>query len=91
VLLIGLDGGAAHLAGVVGTPTMRLYGPLPPQVFGPWPSRPDQQVVITRDLQCVPCGHLQDPPCGATTLPACLLALDVDDVLNTIEHQLGQG
>jgi heptosyltransferase-2/heptosyltransferase-3 len=90
-LLVGLDGGAAHLAGAVGTPTVRLYGPTAREIFGPWPSRSDQHVVITRALQCVPCGHLQDPPCGATSLPACLLALGVDDVLNTVEQQVRQG
>jgi hypothetical protein len=42
-------------------------------------------------LRCIPCGHLVDPPCGASRLPACLLALGVDDVLNAIEMRLTQG
>jgi heptosyltransferase-2/heptosyltransferase-3 len=81
--LVGLDGGAAHLAAAVGTPTVRLYGPVPTEVFGPWPpdERATQRVVVTDRLACVPCGDLEAPPCGATSLPACMLALGVDDVL----------
>jgi ADP-heptose:LPS heptosyltransferase len=90
-LLIGLDGGAAHLAAAVGTPTVRLYGPKPVTTFGPWPRRDDQRVLVTHTLDCVPCGRLEAPPCGALTLPACLLALSVDDVMNAVKSQLAQG
>jgi ADP-heptose:LPS heptosyltransferase len=90
-VLVGPDSGAAHLAAALGTPTVRLYGPAPPAVFGPWPAAPEQHVLQTTQLGCVPCGFLEAPPCRATCLPACMLALSVDEVLNTIEAQLGQG
>ncbi len=90
-LLVGPDSGAAHLAAAMGTPTVRLYGPAPPDTFGPWPPHGDQRVLVTRDLPCVPCGHLESPPCGATTLPACMLALSVADVLKAVRAQMGQG
>ena len=89
-LVIALDSGAAHLAAAVGTPTVRLYGPAPPDTFGPWPRRADQHVLMTRRLACVPCGHLEAPPCGARALPACMLALGVDDVLNVARAQLAR-
>jgi heptosyltransferase-2/heptosyltransferase-3 len=73
-LLVGLDGGAAHLAAAVGTPTVRLYGPADRRIFGPWPPEPSQ-LALAASLACVPCGALDHPPCGATTQPACLLAL----------------
>jgi ADP-heptose:LPS heptosyltransferase len=87
-LLIGLDGGAAHLAAAVGTPTVRLYGPVAANVFGPWPPAADQRVLVTPTLDCVPCGRLEAPPCGAVSLPACLLALGVDDVIKAVEDYL---
>jgi len=90
-LLVGPDSGAAHLAAAVGTPTVRLYGPAPLDAFGPWPPRSDQRVLVGHGLACVPCGHLESPPCGATTLPACMLALGVEDVLNAVKAQLDQG
>jgi ADP-heptose:LPS heptosyltransferase len=76
-LLVGLDGGAAHLAAAVGTPTVRLYGPADRQVFGPWPPHATQ-VALAATLACVPCGALDHPPCGAVSEPACLLALTPD-------------
>ena len=92
VLLVGPDGGQAHLAAAVGVPTVRLYGPASSVVFGPWPSRAAvHRVLVTDQLACVPCGHLEAPPCGATTLPACMLALGVEDVLNAASKQLGHG
>jgi hypothetical protein len=61
-------------------------------VFGPWPAQDqDQRVLVAQHLACVPCGHLESPPCGATTLPACMLALSVDDVLKAVKAQLDQG
>jgi len=90
-LLIGLDGGAAHLAAAVGTPTVRLYGPTSAEVFGPWPRSDDQHVLLTDSLDCVPCGRLEAPPCGAVRVPACLLALGVDDVMKAVEANFAQG
>jgi ADP-heptose:LPS heptosyltransferase len=91
-LLVGPDSGAAHLAAAVGTPTVRLYGPAAVDVFGPWPAHDqDQRVLVAQDLACVPCGHLESPPCGATTLPACMLALTVDEVMKAVKAQLDQG
>jgi heptosyltransferase-2/heptosyltransferase-3 len=88
-LLVGLDGGAAHLAAAVGTPTTRLYGPASPAIYGPWPpNAPNQHVVITEKLACVPCGYLESPPCGARSLPACLLAIDVDEVVELARAHL---
>jgi ADP-heptose:LPS heptosyltransferase len=89
-LLVGLDGGAAHLAAAVGTPTVRLYGPAPADVYGPQPGCSGQRVLVTTRLACVPCGNLQTPPCGARAEPACLLALDAGEVLKAVRQQLAQ-
>ena len=90
-VLVAPDSGAAHLAAAVGTPTVRLYGPAAARVYGPWPARPDQRVLVTEQLACVPCGHLEAPPCGATTSPACLLAISPADVLHSVKGVLDRG
>ena len=90
-LAITVDGGAGHLAAAVGTPTLRLYGPAPPSIYGPWPRRAADRVLMTDHLSCVPCGHLESPPCGARELPACMLALGVEDVMNAARGELSQG
>jgi ADP-heptose:LPS heptosyltransferase len=87
-LVIGPDGGPAHLAAAVGTPTIRLYGPAPVARFGPWPPRADQVVLVDASLACVPCGVLDNPPCGARTEPACMLALGVSEVLDAARRVL---
>ena len=87
-LVVTVDSGAGHLAAAAGTPTVRLYGPAPASVFGPWPPRSSQRVLVTRRLACAPCGDLQSPPCGVMASPACMLALGVDEVLNAIKAEL---
>jgi ADP-heptose:LPS heptosyltransferase len=90
-LVVTVDSGAGHLAAAVGTPTVRLYGPASPSIFGPWPSGSRQQTLMTTALACAPCGYLESPPCGARSAPACMLALDVGDVLNAVSVQLERG
>jgi heptosyltransferase-2/heptosyltransferase-3 len=86
-LVIGGDSGPLHLAATVGAPTLRLYGPTDLREFGPWPPA-DTHVALAAGLACQPCRALVDPPCGATELPACLLALDVDRVVNAARSLL---
>jgi heptosyltransferase-2/heptosyltransferase-3 len=81
-LAIGGDSGPLHLAAALGAPTLRLYGPTDVREFGPWPPG-DQHIALAAGLPCQPCRALVDPPCGATTLPACLLALDVERVVES--------
>ena len=90
-VLASVDSGAGHLAAAVGTPTVRLYGPAPATIFGPWPPTPAQHVLLSDALACVPCGDLQSPPCGAQATPACMLALGVDNVLKDIRAELSRG
>jgi heptosyltransferase-2/heptosyltransferase-3 len=87
-VVVSVDSGAGHLAAAVGTPTVRLYGPASPSIFGPWPSAFGQRALMTNALACAPCGYLESPPCGARASPACMLALGVDDVLNAVRIEL---
>jgi heptosyltransferase-2/heptosyltransferase-3 len=90
-LVVSVDSGAGHLAAAVGVPTVRVYGPAPPAIFGPWPARASQHVLMTHELACTPCGNLEAPPCGATTTPACMLAVGVSDVMKAVSAELGRG
>ncbi len=90
-LVISVDSGAGHLAAAVGARTVRLYGPASASVFGPWPPAAGQRVVASTKLACAPCGYLEAPPCGARSSPACMLALEVEDVLNAVRAELSRG
>lgn len=39
-VVVGMDSGPLHLAAAVGTPTVRVYGPSDPRIYGPAPDEP---------------------------------------------------
>jgi heptosyltransferase III len=68
-LFVGPDTATTHLAAACGTPTVAIYGPTDPAIWGPWPARDGAayaQVAAEQrrgnvlllqnpDLPCVPC------------------------------------
>ncbi len=58
-VVIGLDSGPLHLAVAAGAPSIHLFGPTDPAIFGPWGDPARHRVVQTEiDLPCCPCGVL---------------------------------
>ncbi len=86
-LVIGADSGPLHLAVAVGTPSIHLFGPSDPDLFGPWSVRPAEHVVIRTDWPCAPCRRLDFSP---RELPAhrCLEAISAEAVLRAAEDLL---
>ncbi|MGW2337112.1 glycosyltransferase family 9 protein [Streptomyces sp. NPDC001685] len=70
-LLISGDTGLAHLAAAYGTPSVTLFGPVPPQLWGPPP--------LHRHIALYKPGPPGDPH-GDTPDP-CLLRIGPDDVV----------
>ncbi|MBN1287800.1 MAG: glycosyltransferase family 9 protein [Anaerolineae bacterium] len=56
-LVLGPDSGPLHLAVSVGTPTVHLYGPADPIIYGPW-GESARHSVLQSTLACVACGVL---------------------------------
>jgi heptosyltransferase-3 len=70
-LFVGVDTSITHLAAAAGTPTVVLFGPEDPRVWGPWPAQrgefsaplylsrgdchADNVAVVHSSLPCVPC------------------------------------
>jgi heptosyltransferase-2 len=54
-LFLGNDGGLVHLAHALHVPLIAFYGPVPPEVYGPYPPSPDAIAVFKRSLECRPC------------------------------------
>jgi lipopolysaccharide heptosyltransferase II len=86
-LVLGSDSGPLHLAVAVGTPTVHLYGPVPPAKFGPWAS-PVRHVVLQTNWACAPCARL-DWPAEVLVQHACMVAIRPDDVIQAAHALLG--
>jgi heptosyltransferase-3 len=100
---VGPDTVASHLAAATGTPTVALFGPSNPVVWGPWPRawRDEPSPYVMRGTQlrgnvalvqgtgdCVPC--LQEG-CQrhVESDSKCLLSLPAAKVIDAIEVLLG--
>ena len=83
-LLVASDSGPLHLAAMLGTRVVGLYGPGDPALATPW-CPPENRTIVRIDLPCSPCGVMHDPPCGAVREPACVTGVDVESVLASLE------
>jgi len=69
-LFVTPDTGPMHLAAVLGTPLVALFGPSSPERWGPLSA--DARIVRV-DLPCSPCNRIRNPParCQGRT-PDCM-------------------
>ena len=85
-LVIGCDSGPLHLAVGVGVPTIHLYGPVDPELFGPWGPK-ERHRVVRADMECIPCNRL-DYRDEELSAHLCVKAITVEQVLATVEEIL---
>ena len=77
-LCIGVDSGITHLASLVGTPTLALFGPTRPALWGPVGPRV-QVLVGSRDRDCCQDDHPRTCDGG------CMEEISIDRVLDAAE------
>ncbi|MHC4182363.1 MAG: glycosyltransferase family 9 protein [Planctomycetota bacterium] len=67
-LFIGGDTGPLHIASILGIPTVGIYGPKDPVIYGPYHGK---AVVVRKELWCSPCKKrtCSDPECMTSLLP----------------------
>ncbi|HUR26849.1 MAG TPA: glycosyltransferase family 9 protein, partial [Planctomycetota bacterium] len=73
------DSGPMHLAAALGTPTVGLFGPETPLLYGPLGARVK---ALYRPPACSPCINVHDNKVASCIwgFPQCLVALDVGEV-----------
>ncbi len=71
-LFLGSDSGPLHLASLVGTPAVVLFGPTDPLENAPFPGVPSR--ILQHDVGCNPCRR------GCPALP-CMGAVQVEEVV----------
>ena len=77
-LVVGTDNGPLHLAVAVDVPTVHIFGPTDPAVFGPWGDASRHRVVAAPWAEA-PCGRLDlEPPAGGYA--SCMEAISVETV-----------
>ncbi|MEB3327916.1 MAG: glycosyltransferase family 9 protein [Candidatus Sericytochromatia bacterium] len=86
-LLVSNDTGPLHLACAVGTPTVSIFGPETPVLFGP---RGPRHRIVYRALACSPCLNVHN---GRTVrcphaVTHCVEGLPVEAVLAAVEDAL---
>ncbi len=85
-LFIGNDGGLVHLARALEVPLLGFYGPVPPEVYGPYPPSGNAIAICKRDLECRPCYYRFRFNNTCATI-ACLKELTPDDAMKLLEEQ----
>jgi ADP-heptose:LPS heptosyltransferase len=77
-LALGPDSGPLHVARSVGTPTVTLFGPTDPGLFGPRPGNGDE--VLRLPWRCIPCGRLDYTP-GELAYHLCVKLIEPEQVI----------
>jgi glycosyltransferase involved in cell wall biosynthesis/ADP-heptose:LPS heptosyltransferase len=83
----GNDSGIMHLADAVNCPSVVIFGPSRPEVWGP--THPKSVLIYKDDVKwlCPYCSKrdIKDQPCRMPNDPKCLTSITIDDVIGGIE------
>ncbi len=77
-LFIGNDSGVTHLAAAVGTPTIALFGPTDPRIWGP---RGDKVTILYKKHPCSPCPSDIRKNCFSLS---CLNQIEIEGVAKEV-------
>ncbi|MBC8551694.1 MAG: glycosyltransferase family 9 protein, partial [Candidatus Brocadiales bacterium] len=85
-IYIGGDTGPLHIASTLCIPTVAIFGPKDPILYGPYH---DNTITINKDLPCSPCRDrtCSDPECLTTILPEEVFQAVNQLMDNTLIHK----
>ena len=81
-VFLGNDSGITHLAAACDVPTVALFGPTDPGIWGP---RGRRVKIVRGDDSCPPCDHGTGTSC---TMPNCMRTISGKDVICAIESMI---
>lgn len=92
--VLTVDNGPGHIAVAQDTPSVHLFGPTDPRIFGPWGSS-DRHVILASTQRCptcpaIPCGRLDWKPEELAEHP-CVRVIAEQQVLAAAEKVLRIG
>ena len=88
LLVLSVDSGPLHLAVAQGIPTVQLFGPTDPRIFGPWGIH-ERHIVLASRQRCptcpaIPCGRLDFSPQELADHP-CVRLITEQQVLEAVD------
>jgi heptosyltransferase-3 len=100
-VFVGPDTSVTHLAAATGCPTVALYGPTDPRLWGPWPiggltepwnatgsmQRRGNVFLVQHAFPCTPC-QLEGCERRLESYSACLDTLSIGQVLGAVDEAL---
>lgn len=78
-LLVCNDSGPMHMAGVLDTPTVAMFGPSDPSLWAPMGS--NKVIVTAEPMECMPCDQKKCPYVG----DHCMTRIEVDEVKRAVD------
>ncbi|HYK86101.1 MAG TPA: glycosyltransferase family 9 protein, partial [Ktedonobacteraceae bacterium] len=88
-MVLGVDNGPLHLAVAQNTPTLHIFGPTDPRIFGPWGSTQRHVVLASTHrcpgCPCIPCGRLDFSPEELPQHP-CVRLITEQQVINALSE-----
>ena len=98
---VGPDTSVTHLAAAAGCPTVALYGPTDPRLWGPWPVGGLEQIwaasgtiqhrgnvwLVQNPLPCMPC-QLEGCERRLDSYSQCLIELPAEQVIAAVDQAL---
>jgi lipopolysaccharide heptosyltransferase II len=89
LLVLSVDSGPLHLAVSQEIPTIQLFGPTDPRIFGPW-GKKEQHIVLASTYRCsscphIPCGRLDFTPQEVADHP-CVRLITEQQVLSAVDR-----
>lgn len=90
-LFIGNDSGMMHLAGMVNTPVVGIFGPGSPLTSGPYMDS-GRLDIVRKNFECSPCRQKFFKECKPSShnKPFCLEDITVQDVAQAVERLLNK-
>jgi len=91
-LFLTNDSGPLHLAKAQGTPTVSIWGPGSPELYGPYGREKDKHKVLYKRYPCSPCMYIYRTEAGYfcnMSIP-CLNDIDSEEVIQAVKTAINQ-
>ena len=87
-IFLGNDSGVTHLSAFLGVPTLAIFGPTSPHIWGPQGKRVK---IIYREYPCSPCSDTQREKCRDFPCLQDISAEDVAEIISVLSPLKSQG